>query len=73
MIAFLQVSNISKEVVLLNAEAGFDYKSFKRSCDKKILEVNIKIIQGAVNNQHHLLIICSMTTIEIKLKKLIIV
>ncbi len=42
MIAFLETAGISVAGVFMNADAGFDSKSFKRNCDKKAIELNVK-------------------------------
>ena len=42
MIAFLETATISMQGVFMNADAGFDSKSFKRNCDEKDIELNVK-------------------------------
>ncbi len=42
MIAFLETASISMTGVFMNADAGFDSKSFKRNCDEKAIELNVK-------------------------------
>ena len=75
MIDFLATVTISMERVFMNADAGFDCKSFKRNCDEKVIELNVKDNPGAVktNNQqlHFLMIYCTMK-IDIQLKELML-
>lgn len=42
MIAFLEIATISMAGVFMNADAGFDSKSFKKNCDEKAIELNVK-------------------------------
>ncbi len=42
MMAFLQTATISMEGVFTNVDAGFNSKSFKRNCDEKDIELNVK-------------------------------
>lgn len=42
MIAFLEDATISMDGVFMNADAGFDSKSFKKNCDSKAIELNVK-------------------------------
>jgi transposase len=42
MITFLEGATISMEGVFMNADAGFDSKSFKKNCDEKAIELNVK-------------------------------
>lgn len=42
MIALLEETSISVEGIFMNADAGFDSKSFKRNCDSKGIALNVK-------------------------------
>jgi transposase len=42
MITFLEDATISMEGVFMNADAGFDSKSFKNNCDSKAIALNVK-------------------------------
>lgn len=42
MITFLEEDSITMDGVFMNADAGFDSKSFKRNCDSKGIELNVK-------------------------------
>lgn len=42
MIAFLEDATISMDGVFMNADAGFDSKNFKKNCDSKAIELNVK-------------------------------
>jgi transposase len=42
MIALLETTSITMSGVFMNADAGFDSKSFKKNCDSKSIELNVK-------------------------------
>ena len=42
MIALLESATITMEGVFMNADAGFDSKNFKKNCDTKSIELNVK-------------------------------
>ena len=50
MIAFLESATISMEGVFMNADAGFDSKSFKKNCTAKAIELNVKQYTRSTKN-----------------------